>query len=102
MSLAIIPTGNVRILRMRVQAQNAPEKLQMEFRDYDGQVLEWKDVPIVYADSDEFQKEGQRKLAQISNKFHSQGEVQKSHPHNLMYKGQPHTSFEEHLTSHKR
>jgi len=99
MSLAIIPTGNVRILRMRVQAQNAPEKLQMEFMDYDGQVLEWKDVPIVYADADEF---NQKNIAALAGYAHRHGEMQKSHPHNLMYKSQPHTSFEEHLTSHKR
>jgi len=50
----IIPTGRVRILRMDVAVQNAPEKLQMEFRDYDGTQLMWRDVPIITTDADSF------------------------------------------------
>lgn len=50
----IIPTGRVRILRMNVAIQNAPEKLQMEFTDYDGTQLIWRDVPIFYTDVDTF------------------------------------------------
>lgn len=50
----IIPTGRVRILIMNVAIQNAPEKLQMEFTDYDGTQLIWRDVPIITTDTDTF------------------------------------------------
>lgn len=50
----IIPTGRVRILRMNVAIQNSPEKLQMEFTDYDGTQLIWRDVPIITTDTDTF------------------------------------------------
>lgn len=52
--LCIIPTGNVRYLALEVQSQDAPKKLQMEFRNYDGTHLQWKDVPTIYVSYNEF------------------------------------------------
>lgn len=44
----IIPTGNMRLLCLSVSGQQEVTKLQMEFRDYDGMNLRWRDVPRLY------------------------------------------------------
>lgn len=53
-NLCIIPTGKIRWIRLLSGMQDAPQKLQAEYRDYDGTRLVWRDVECVSVSHAEF------------------------------------------------